>query len=230
MTVSLTNLADLNQDVIRNIVNILAISSAFNDLADDMNDDAIKIVNDAMMLATHTDSTHHNLHFHYTTAIDYPFSADNFMASRYSDGTFPAWYGAIDKITSIYETAWHMYRREMLVEGSEQVNHIICERLVYDVHCEAMLIDLTNQHDKVDQLTRDGYQYTQSVGKKLHQQGFSGLMAPSARYIKGVNVNIFKPDVLRQPRINCTLVYQLFPKQKTVDVYQKGKKIQKVSW
>ncbi len=230
MTALFSSVIDLNQDVIRNIVNMLSAQNAFDDLTDD-SDDAYQIAENAMQrVMQQTGMITSDLHFHYTAAIDYPFATDHFMATRYSDGTFPVWYGSVDKITSIYETAYHMYRREMQVEGAEFVEEIIRERLVYDIKCEAMLIDLTMENGKRDQLIQDEYAYTQIIGKKIYEQGFPGLLVPSARHADGVNVSVFKAEVLKQPRVNCMLTYRLQPQQQKLDVYQKGRLIQTISW
>lgn len=228
MSIVFNQLADLHQDVTRNIVNVLPPSAAFSDLTSDLGEDASAIAQTAVMQAGHPHSNHAlDLQFHHTAAIDYPFATDHFMATRYSDGSFPVWYGALDLITSIYETAHHMYQRERLIEGNESVECITRERLVYDVYCEATLVDLSAVKNE---LVQDDYLQTQVIGKKLYEQGFPGILAPSARYSTGVNVNIFKPIVLFRPRVKCKLTYRLYPQMKKLDVQQAGRIIQTVSW
>ena len=147
------------------------------------------------------------------------------MASRYSDGRFPVWYGSLDSMTTIYETAYHMLRTELNIAGVNEI--IIRERALYKIHCKALLLDLSTKQHHYPQLITDDYTFTQQLGHRIAKEGHPGLLAPSARNKnKGINTVIFNPDVLSHPRLNHYLTYSLDPIKKSIEVEkQPGKKL-----
>jgi hypothetical protein len=154
--------------------------------------------------------------YHYSQAIGYPFETQPFMASRYGDGTFGVWYGSVDSVdTSIFETAYHMVQDELNIYGLQEI--VVRERAVYLVSCEGILLDLVGRERNYPQLVSDDYSYTQSIGRRLAREGHPGLQAPSAR-CKGVNVAVFNPDILANPRNHMYLTYRLNPATKNVQV------------
>lgn len=211
----------LNQDVARNIVRALTVTQAFSDLTESVDDS--QIAEKAINFALKNQNS-----FYYSTAIGYPFETDNFMASRFSDGTFPVWYGSMDLITTIYETANHMIKSEMAIKTDEEI--IIRERTIYDVLCEGILIDLTRKKKNYPELISENYQTTQRIGKLLAEQGYPGVLSPSARFLRGINVNIFKQEILNNPRVSCELNYHLFPKERIVKIMKKNKIWMEISW
>jgi hypothetical protein len=216
------SIRELRQDVIRNIPNVLSSREAFSDLLDNAID-AGTIADKAM--ARVADSQ-----FHYTAAIGYPFETDYFMKSRYSDGTFPIWYGSLEPITAMKETAYHMFRAEMAIDQIEQVDVIVRKRIVYKVYCAGILIDLSKKFFTFPKLVENDYQYTQNIGKKLREQGFPGLLAPSARYRQGVNVSVFQQEILNNPRVDHELIYQLFPAKKTLSIHRNKRQIEEIRY
>lgn len=221
MSIIFDAVQQLNQDVARNIVRVFPPEIIFSDLTDTNKDSdiAIKAINFAMK---DQDS------FHYSAAIGYPFETDHFMESRFSDGTFPVWYGSMDPITTIYETANHMIKTEMSISSKEEI--IIRERTIYDVLCQGILIDLSRKKKNFPHLVSENYLTTQRIGKQLSEQGYPGLLSPSARYQRGINVNIFKQEILSNPRINFELQYHLFKNEKIVKILKKNKIWAEISW
>lgn len=223
MPVLFDTLLELNQDIARNIVKILPSSEVFSDLLEDNKDFEIaeKAINAAMKDTNP---------FYYPAAIGFPFETDNFMESRFSDGTFPVWYGSMDTLTTIYETTSHMIKTEMALKGVENISVITRQRTIYDVFCQGILIDLTVKKKYYTELIAESYKTTQQIGKQLSQQGYPGLLSPSARYHNGINANIFKQEILSQPRINSELTYHLFPKEKIVKVFTKNRIFIEIPW
>ena len=219
MPILFDTVLEVDQDIARNIVKIHTPMQTFSDLIED-NEDA-NIAEKAIIAVMKNTSSHAD--FHYTASIGFPFETDNFMGSRFSDGTFPVWYGSMDIMTTIYETTHHMIKTEMALENIQNISTISRERIIYDVQCQTILIDLTRKKRYYPDLVADSYQTTQAIGKQLSQQGFPGLLSPSARHHRGVNANIFKQDILSQPRISCELTYRLFPQDKKVKVYKKNR-------
>lgn len=102
-----TQVRHLDDDVYRNIVSLRISENLFDDLLDDENDLASHdvLVNFEISHKENTcPPTMKDRAFYYSTAVEYPFNTDNFMSSRYSDATFPAWYASFALDTTIYET------------------------------------------------------------------------------------------------------------------------------
>lgn len=162
-------------------------------------------INIALRLIGKTETTNPDNDFYYTTAIGFPFL--NYAASRFSDGSFPVWYGSVDADTTIYETAYHMLLNERNVEHTS--NEIIYrDRIIYTVICDAVLVDITSKLKKFPELTSDHYQFTQTVGKFIQTRGMQGILSKSARH-DGINLNIFKQSTLTSPKPITELTYAL---------------------
>jgi hypothetical protein len=219
------SIKELQQDVVRNIVNILSSQEIFSDLLENKNEAAL--IADKAIQRVDADN---DWKFHYTAAITYPFETNHFMHTRYSDGSYPIWYGSLDIATTIYETAYHMVQTEMQIKNIHNYKCIARDRLVYNVFCAGILIDVTKKTRLFPDLISDDYHFTQQLAKKIYQQGYPGLLTPSARYKKGINVNILKQELLTNPRVCCQLTYQLFPSTKVVEVYDEKNLIHTIKW
>ncbi|MCW5590098.1 MAG: RES family NAD+ phosphorylase [Legionellales bacterium] len=147
--------------------------------------------------------------FYYTAAIDYPFMTEPYLKSRYSDGSYPVWYGAKDIETTVYETAYYAVKYAKHAGITENEGVIIKKRTLFDVHCNAILINLVGHESAFPQLISDDYHYTNFIGKEIKQGGYPGLLSPSARYPSGINVNIFKKEILDSPRLIDVMEYQI---------------------
>jgi len=87
------------------------------------------------------------------------------------------------------------------------------ERRVFDVRCDAILLDLRGKERKAPRLLdRRSYDYTQPLGAYLQVQGSNGLLVKSAR-CEGINAAIFRPEVLSRARDLCHLTYVMNPRQ-----------------
>ena len=86
---------------------------------------------------------------------------------------------------------------------------IVTERRVFDVRCDALLIDLRGKDRAYPGLvSRGSYAFTQRVGRYIHEQDQNGLLVKSAR-CEGVNGAIFKPERLSGVRHRTYLTYRL---------------------
>jgi len=206
---------DFDEDFFRNIVSRRKSENLFDDLTGedpDLHDVAVRA---EMRVKKDIPGGIISRGFHYSTAIEYPFLTERYVASRYSDGSFPVLYGSMDLETSIYETAYHMAKFESQSEGIDEV--IVRDRAVYLIHGRAVIIDLTNKRITYPQLLSGEYSFTQQIGKRLGEEGHPGIMAPSAR-CEGVNIVFFKIEVLSDPRMHCFLTYRLDPRTWTITV------------
>jgi RES domain-containing protein len=199
---------NFSDNVLRNIVSLRKSLDLFDDLHDNNELSAAVATAAESRVKNHIPTDKISRGFHYSTAIDYPFESAVYLATRYSDSSYPTWYGSLDLKTTIYETTYHMLKAEMAVEGINEI--VIRERAVYDIRCEAALIDLSEYQEIHASLTDPtDYNFTQQIGHHAYRKGHSGLLVPSARYHKGKNVVIFNRHVLKDPKTKCYLTYQL---------------------
>ncbi len=207
---------DLDEPIIRNIVSLRYTTSLFDELTD--GDPQLEDVAIAAEMRVKADIPPGQIErgMHYSTAIAYPFETEPFLSSRYGDGRYGVWYGSMERVTSICETAHHMIWQESNLEDLDEV--VIRERAIYAVRCRALLIDLSEKHAAFPDLVSEDYGMTQQTGRRVRQEGHPGLLAPSARRRGGVNAVIFTARVLSAPKFKCYLTYHYDPATKTVDV------------
>jgi hypothetical protein len=218
---------DLDQDVFRNIVSLRESVDLFDDLTDGDESLSEVAIEAEMRVKKDLYPAQPGLiyrGFHYNTAIGYPFETEPYMATRYGDGTFGVWYGALDLETTLYETVYHMLRVELAVEGISDV--IIRERAVYKIHCCAILLDLCGKEIDYPQLVSNDYEFTHTIGKRLQREGHPGLLAPSAR-CGGKNIVVFNPSVLSDPINHCFLTYSFNPDKMEVKIEREEGKVLK---
>jgi hypothetical protein len=207
---------DFDDDAFRNIVSLRESEDLFSDLSE--GDEHLSAVATAaeMKVKSGIPGGFIQRGFHYTTSITYPFENEPYLRTRYGNGSFGVWYGALSLDTTIHETAFHMVKEEAGIEG----NHgpIIRERAVYLVHCRALLIDLTGKAKAFPGLVADDYGLTRQIGERLHSEGHPGLLTPSARHAAGTNLVALTPAVLSNPRSFCYLTYACDPVRRSVTV------------
>jgi hypothetical protein len=147
--------------------------------------------------------------FDYGSVIAYSFDAAHWQATRFSDGTtYGVWYGSRAVETTVYETAWHWYRF-VLDSFAGEDREIVTERRVFDVRCDALLIDVRGKEVAYRELTsRTSYAFTHRVGRYVHEQDLNGLLVHSAR-CDGINAAIFKAERLSNVRHRLYLTYRL---------------------
>lgn len=219
----LSTTKDFSADVKRNIIDMSEAGHVFDDLMDtpqhsNVADTLIQETRGNMNFSGNLSS------FYYTTAIGYPFETIPCMATRYSDGSFPVWYGSLDLQTTIYETVYHMYRSIFAIRNSVTENKIIRKRSVFKVKCNALLIDITQKHSTFPKLHSNDYVFCQSLGQRMSRAGYPGILSISARFDNGINVNIFKPDVLLNSRLDQNLTYTMDLNKNLVNVTNSRRK------
>ena len=218
---------ELNEDVYRNIVSLKKSQDLFDDLYDGLEDES-----ELMQLAqatesrikSHIPSDMISRGFHYSTAIEYPFKPESYLSTRYSNGTFPCWYGGINDMTTIYETAYHSLIGEMAIEGVGYLEEdIIRERVIYKVHCKSIMIDLVGKQIDNPYLISNSYVETQNIGNLISSEGHPGILYPSARRPGGEYIAVFNINLLSNPRISYYCKYIINPKNETVKVKRSNK-------
>nr|WP_315244584.1 RES family NAD+ phosphorylase [uncultured Albidiferax sp.] len=205
-------LADVHCNAIRNIVSIRASQDLFDDLTSSPEEWALaQQVEDAVkprLYQSRTPVIHRPFEdAEWCNAIGWPFQ--HWQASRFSDGSFGIWYGCDSAETSVFETAYHWFRRFLTDAGFDK-EPVIGERKLYTVACDAALVDLRPvAAQQPSLLHKTDYRTTQSVGARLHREGHPGLVTPSVRHAAGQNYAVLNPDVLSNPRQYCQLTYRL---------------------
>jgi hypothetical protein len=207
----------LDTDTYRNIVSLRESVNLFDELSDDPFDQAVAVQAEL--------ETKKDIHpaspaliykgFAYNTAIAYPFLTEPFLDTRFGDGSYGLWYGSMEMITTIYETCYHIYRAIVSVE--DHPNLVKQERAVYTVHCNGILIDLSDKADAHPDLVANDYRFCQLIGKKLQKEGHPGILYESAR-TEGRNLAVFNPRILHNPRNNCYLTYVISTREKAIRV------------
>ena len=199
---------DFHGDLVRNIPGIRRSQDLFDDLSDDAVDRDIAVAAEAAARPP-SGAPLITRPFDYGSVVTYTFAAAHWQATRFSDGSsYGVWYGARELETTVYETAWHWYRF-VLDSFAAEAREIRTERRVFDVRCDALLVDLRGKESEHPALvSRTSYAYTQRLGRRVHEEGQNGLLVRSAR-CEGTNAAIFRPERLSNVRDRAYLTYRL---------------------
>lgn len=216
-------LCDFDQDSYRNIVSLRESEDLFDDI--DEGDDFLReTAISAEIYGKRALPAADNIisrSMAYNEAILYPFTPlDPPLYSRYSDGSFPAWYGSLEWETTVHETAWHFYTIESGREGASLL--LYRERKLYLVHCRGLLLDLRGKETDFPDLIADDYAFCRQIGARCHTEGIPGILAASARQHDGVNLSVFRREALSNARVAFFLTYELDLRQQTVTVTRGG--------
>lgn len=205
-------LADIHQDVIRNIVSLRQSQDLFDDLSDNASEWLLaqKVENEVKPPPYRSSTPIIDRPFEdaeWFNAIAWPFK--HWQNSRFSDGSFGVWYGSDSVETTIYESAYHWYSG-LLKDAGFDTQIVAVERKVYSVACQAALLDFRKESNKHEGLLHaSDYTFCHSVGARIHREGHPGLVTQSVRRSDGENFAIFNSAVLSKPRHNCQLTYRL---------------------
>lgn len=199
---------DFHGDLVRNIPGIRRSQYLYDDLSDEPADWDVAVAAEGAD-RPETAAALISRPFDYGTVVSYSFDSAHWQATRYSDGTrYGVWYGSLNVETTVYETACHWWRFVIDSYAAED-REIVTERRVFDVRCDALLIDVRGREREYPGLVdRTSYAFTQPLGRHLHEQGVNGLLAPSAR-CSGVTAAILRPERLSNVRDRQFLTYRL---------------------
>jgi hypothetical protein len=199
---------NFRDDLVRNIPGTRESQNLFDDLSSDPADWEVAIAAEGAQRIP-TASALITRPFDYGSVISYTFDTSHWQATRFSDGSlYGVWYGSLAVETTVYETAWHWYRF-VLDSFAGEDREILTERRVFDVRCEALLIDLRGKEAGYPEITsRTSYAFTHRVGLYVHEQDLNGLLVRSAR-CDGTNGAIFRPERLSNVRHRTYLSYRL---------------------
>lgn len=203
--IALNELAEIDQLVFRNIQCVRQNFDEFDDLT---NDPATKRF--AHQLVNNKINANKNEY----NAISFIFAQQSWLPSRFSNGSYPVWYGTAQLETSFYETLYHWKKRFIdAPQGFDSAKNqpIKTSRTVFTVNCHAALIDLrtkATQENKLIHPDPSSYFYTQKLGERIQKEGHPGLITRSARIITGENIVIFKKNILSNAEHYHDYVYE----------------------
>jgi hypothetical protein len=211
----LSSSVDFHRDLTRNIPGIRASQNLFDDLSSDPADWDIAIAAEGSDRIP-TGSALITRPFDYGSVIGYSFEAAHWQSTRFSDGSsYGVWYGSLDLETTVYETAWHWYRF-VLDSYAGEARVIATDRRVFDVRCDALLVDLRGKETAYPGLvSRTSYAFTHKLGRYLRDQDQNGLLVRSAR-CDGINGAVLRPERLSNVRDRLYLTYHLDVAQDTL--------------
>lgn len=211
---------DHHGDLVRNIKTIREAQALFDDLSADAADWTVAIAAETQDYVA-SPAPLITRPFDYGAVITYPFVPHHWQETRYSDGLhYGVWYGSFEIETTIPESIYH-WRRFIEDSYAAETRDIVGERRVFDVRCDAIVMDLRGKESEFPQLVdRRSYAYTQGLGRYLYEQGQNGLLVRSAR-AEGTNAAILRPAVLSAVRDRCYLTYVTNPARDEVFV-QRG--------
>ena len=152
-----------------------------------------------------------------TSVIMAAFTHLNPHGSRFSDGTYGAFYAANDLDTAIAETTHH---RERFMRATAQP-HMELDMRVYLVNLEGGLHDLRGQRAKQPLIYHsDNYAAGQHLGKTLRKAGSDGIVYDSVRWMGGECAAMFRPSLLSKARQERHLCY-IWDGEQIAMVYEK---------
>jgi hypothetical protein len=197
----------INDYVKRNITSIAPNKEAFASLLDDADD--LDLIHLTIQKVRSDISRKKELSdFYYTAAIEYPFKTVPFMQTRFSDGRYPVWYGSMTLETTLHETIYHAARYITSIAGIAEEGVVCRKRALYDVFCDALLIDVVSKEKDYPDLVSNDYRYTHEIGQYVKKGGYPGIVSRSARDSSGKNINIFKQSVLSNPNYLFDITYR----------------------
>ncbi|MDR3491126.1 MAG: RES family NAD+ phosphorylase [Gammaproteobacteria bacterium] len=210
----ITQVVNFDKEVVRNTPILKPLIDEFDDLADDSFDRkfAHRFIQD---------KNHYSIEAIQYHAIDYVFSQAQLPPSRFSDGSFPAWYGSLDQVTTYYETCYHWVHDVLRDINYHSEKNIYQERSLFNVNCASMLLDLRMNKNAVPELVGkhpDAYSTTQLIAKKLHQQGNPGLYTSSARNENGENIVVYNKNILSHAEMIHDVIYEYNPEKADIIV------------
>jgi hypothetical protein len=181
----------------RNIYTIKESQNLFDDLISDPTKGAILQTWDNESSGIDHTTPQKNRPFQYASisTIDALIDPGRWVQSRFSDGTFGVWYGALEEDTSVKEALYHAYRfaRE---DFAPEKFPIIVERKMFLAELNAVkAVDIRGVNPP-EELVSNDYTFCQNLGMRAHKAGYSMYLSPSARHAKGTCTPVFEAAVI----------------------------------
>ncbi|HVO45615.1 MAG TPA: RES family NAD+ phosphorylase [Steroidobacteraceae bacterium] len=139
-----------------------------------------------------------------STVIMAPFTHLDPSGSRFTDGTFGAFYAAASLATSVAETRHH---RERFLRATAQ-GPIELDMRTYLADVEARFHDIRGLRPSLSAIyDPDSYVSSQVFGRELRLGGSNGIAFDSVRHAGGQCLAVFRPRLVRNLRQGAHLRY-----------------------
>lgn len=113
---------------------------------------------------------------------------------RFSDGSYPVFYSALEWETAEAEIAHHIPKRF----GANLSGNVFYDRL--ECRLDATAYDLRPARDHFQFLIEEPWPPCQSLGKEARGKQAGALLTQSVRRLEGSNAPVFNRDTLSAPR------------------------------
>ena len=127
--------------------------------------------------------------------------------TRFSDGSFPVFYSALEAETAKAEVKhWFPKRFEVPLSRPRTLHYVrfLCE-------FSGTTKDLRADKTQYPELTSEDYRFCQGLGSKAVAADLDGFLTPSARRENGTNLPVFKRNALDLPTIEARMAITLDP-------------------
>lgn len=119
-----------------------------------------------------------------------------YAKTRFSDGSFPVFYGSLEARTAEAEVRYWFPKR--FAGQPTRRRTALYSRFTCDFH--GSVKDLRSMQTEWQGLTHDGdYQFCNRLGTEAKTAGLDGLLTPSARRAGGTNVPVFARRAISNP-------------------------------
>ena len=131
------------------------------------------------------------------------------MATRYSNGSYPVFYSALDPATATAEVA-HWFRKGF---GGRPVSQRSAYYQRFSCLFEGKAKDLLDKQSEWPDLVHDSdYTFCNRIGAEAVRLELDGLVVPSARREHGSNLPVFKRSAIRDPVSQDLVKFTLDPR------------------
>lgn len=196
---SLPKTEQFNGTAYRNIYTIKESQNLFDDLVSDPSSLPILQSWDNESSGIDHSQTPSDRPFQYANVatIDVLIAPGKWHESRFSDGTFGVWYGALEEQTSIQEALFRSYNFSK--EDFEKENFpIVVERKMFSASIRTnACIDLRGMKQDT-KLTSENYAFCQDLGRKAVKESTGMYLTPSARKEGGTCTPVFDSKCIQK--------------------------------
>lgn len=133
--------------------------------------------------------------------------------TRFSDGSFPVFYSALEKSTAEAEIR-HWFPQFVGSPNQPRIGHYVCFRCDF----EGMTKDLRPMRTKWADLTSEDYEFCNGLGKEAISSRLDALLSPSARSPDGTTVPVFTRSSVENPRLLTFLTLTYDPSTGEVEI------------
>jgi hypothetical protein len=133
-----------------------------------------------------------------------PFTHLDAAGSRFADGTFGAFYAALELATSIAETCFH---REIFLRATRE-RPLELDMRSYLADVAAAFHDIRGKRPQMSDIyDPDSYISSQLLGRQLKLSGSNGVVYDSVRHPGGQCVAVYRPRLIQNLRQGVHLRY-----------------------